>query len=439
MPYNGRREILVDYDMVTPANVREVLDCAMEKHKVNRQEIMYLYDYYRGITPILKKTKEVRESINHKVNVNRAYEIISFKLGYAYGEPIKYIAHGNGDSETVAKLNDLMMLADKTEKDTELALWGLICGIGYRMVLPSQGGELPFELFTLHPANTFIIKRNDVRKTKLAAVTYIEREDGTTVYSVYTPTQFITVEDKNIRVEDNLIGIPIIEYPENTALLGAFEPVLDLLDAISSVESMRIDDVEQTVNSFLALLGGQIDEDVLAKLEKFKMLCMPDGVDAKYISKPMQQSDMQVLVNSLYQQVLTIVGMPNRNGGTSTSDTGTAVVLRDGWSNSETQAKISELLFKSSEREFLKVALDICRMYGSVNMQPYDVEVKFSRHNTENMASKTAGLATMINSGIAPAVAIATSELWSDPNEVWEQSKPYFEKASEEEVVVDEA
>ena len=52
--------------------------------------------------------------------------------------------------------------------------------------------------------------------------------------------------------------------------------------------------------------------------------------------------------------------MPNRNGGTSTSDTGSAVIMRDGWSAAEARAKDSELMFKLSEKEFLKLVLRIC-------------------------------------------------------------------------------
>ena len=39
----------------------------------------------------------------------------------------------------------------------------------------------------------------------------------------------------------------------------------------------------------------------------------------------------QTLKNDLYQTILTICGIPNRNGGSSTSDTGNAVIFRDGW------------------------------------------------------------------------------------------------------------
>ena len=56
----------------------EVLRQALSDHAVNQGEIQYLWDYYRGKTPILSKTKEIRESINHKICVNRANEIVTF-------------------------------------------------------------------------------------------------------------------------------------------------------------------------------------------------------------------------------------------------------------------------------------------------------------------------------------------------------------------------
>lgn len=71
----------------------------------------------------------------------------------------------------------------------------------------------------------------------------------------------------------------------------------------------------------------------------------------------------------MYQTVLTICGMPNRNGGSSTSDTGSAVIMRDGWSAAEARAKDSELMFKKSERTFLKLILNICKTLKGIDLQ----------------------------------------------------------------------
>ena len=90
----GRTVIYTDVASVTAGNVRDVLTKALSDHHKNRSEIEYLFDYYKGKTPILSKKKEVRPSINHKICENRANEIVNFKTGYCFGEPVQYIQRG---------------------------------------------------------------------------------------------------------------------------------------------------------------------------------------------------------------------------------------------------------------------------------------------------------------------------------------------------------
>lgn len=87
------------------------------------------------------------------------------------------------------------------------------------------------------------------------------KENMLPVYSVYTESMYFEIENETIvKAEPHILGgVPIFEYPANTAGLGAFEIALPLLDAINEVESDRLDDVVQFVNSFLALLGSSID------------------------------------------------------------------------------------------------------------------------------------------------------------------------------------
>lgn len=61
---------------ITAANVVDVLSKAVRIHTENQDESQYLWDYYKGKTPILQKEKETRPTINHKICVNRANEIL---------------------------------------------------------------------------------------------------------------------------------------------------------------------------------------------------------------------------------------------------------------------------------------------------------------------------------------------------------------------------
>jgi len=435
----GRRQVYTDVETITAENVVEVLRQALSDHMVNQGEIQYLWDYYRGKTPILGKKKEVRESINHKVNVNRANEIVTFKRGYGFGEPIQYISRGTEDdiSDEIAELNEQMFLAGKQAEDSALAEWLYVCGLGIRMALPGKTADEPIHVYTLDPRNSFVVRYNGLGEPVVMGVKTIIRRDGhTRVHSVYTRDMYFEIENEAIiKAEPHVLGmVPIFEYPANRARLGAFEIALPLLDAISEVESNRLDDVEQFVNSFLALLGGTIDEETAKKLDEHKMLCLPEGVDAKYLSAALQQNDIQVLSDNLYSAVLTICGIPNRNGGSSTSDTGQAVYLRDGYGAAETHMQSVELEFKRSEKDFLRLVLRILRDMTGLKLDLKNVEIKFSRRNYDNIQTKSQVLTTLLNSPkVHPQLAFAHSGLFLDPESAYLQSKEWWEEAERKE------
>lgn len=429
----GRRQIYTDVSVITEANVVDVLDRALSDHAVNQSEIDYLWNYYRGKTPILNKVKEVRESINHKICVNRANEIVTFKRGYGFGEPIQYIRRGSDDSlsDEIATLNEYMFLAGKHAEDSELAEWMYVCGLGMRMVLPGTEEDDPVHIYTLDPRDSFVVRYNGLGEQVVMGVKTIAKRDGMTrVHSVYTATDYFEIENGAVvRQESHLLGdVPLIEYPANKARLGAFEIALPLLDAINEVESNRLDDVQQFVNSFLALLGGSIDDETAKKLDEYKMLCLPEGVDAKYLSVAMQQNDTQVLADNLYDAVLTICGIPNRNGGSSTSDTGSAVIMRDGWETAEAHMKSVELEFKRAEKRFLKLTLRILKDMVGLDLMLKNVEIKFSRRNYDNIQTKSQVLTTMLaNPKIHPELAFLHSGLFLDPESAYLQSKEWWE------------
>ena len=68
---NGRRVIKTSVREITKDNVVDVLQKALGTHELNRSEIDYLWNYYRGKQPILHRTKEVRPEICNKIVENQ--------------------------------------------------------------------------------------------------------------------------------------------------------------------------------------------------------------------------------------------------------------------------------------------------------------------------------------------------------------------------------
>ena len=88
----GRHMIKVDETEANVGNVVTILNKALIIHGINRIDINYLWNYYRGNQPILGRIKEVRPEINNTIVENRANQIVSFKSGYLMGEPLQYVA-----------------------------------------------------------------------------------------------------------------------------------------------------------------------------------------------------------------------------------------------------------------------------------------------------------------------------------------------------------
>jgi SPP1 family phage portal protein len=440
----GRLKIYTDATEITAENVVAEVSNAYATHCVNQNDISRLWDYYRGKTKIQSKTKEVREDINHKINENRAYEIVRFHKGYVFGEPIQYVRRENSTSETpddviaadINALNGYMVDANKSACDNALAEWLYVGGTGYRMTLPNRAWEVdneesPFKVYALDPRKTFVVYRNDIDETPIMGVHCVERTTGEKVFSVYTDTHYFEfVEHGEVTSRKHMLGmIPIVEYPANNARLGVFEIVVPLLDALDELQSNRMDDIVQFVNSFLAILGGQLDEETYNKLNDWKTLCLPEGTDAKYLSPTMSQSDIQTLKSDLYQSILTISGVPNRNGGSSTSDTGSAVILRDGWETAEAGAKVTEDIFKCSEKMSLKLVLRILRDTVGTTLRVTDIVTHFTRRNYDNIASKSQVLIAMLNNpNIHPELAFTYSGMFIDPESAYLQSMAWKEE-----------
>ena len=439
----GRRVIYTNESEITKNNILDVLNDALITHAINADEIEYLYQYYKGKQPILERIKQERPEICNKIIENRANEIVSFKVGYLFGEPIQYINRSNESKiDDINRLNDYAFIESKSAKDKELGEWQHICGTSYRIVLPNPNfdddyDESPFEIYTLDPRNTFVVYSNDLEKKPLMGVTYKQNvANGIRTYSCYTENSFFIIfsDGRIFEEEHSLKNIPIIEYPLNNARLGAFEIVLPLLDAINDVESNRLDGVEQFIQSLLVFKGVDIDSEEFASLRENGGLKIPIDADVDYLVQELNQSQTQELQDNLYQSVLTICGMPNRNGGNSTSDTGSAVIMRDGWSSAEARAKDTEEMFRKSEKQFLKIVLNITRKFNILDLALRDIEIRFTRRNYENILEKSQVLITMLNNPkIHPELAFAHCGMFSDPSEAYMKSMEYFDANKGEE------
>lgn len=441
---HGRRLILTTETEITDENILDVVLKAMETHSINSSEIDYLWKYRNGDQPILHRVKKGSfEDIVNKIIENRASEIIDFKVGYYVGEPIQYTSKKDDDKSLteMKRFNDYMYANNKASQDQDLVEWNMICGTAFRMVLPNtntlMASEKPFEMFTLDPRETFVVRSVELGNKPMLGVKYYKGTNEQFVFTCYSDTRkWVITENNIISKEDHAYGtIPIIEYPANNARMGAFEIVLPLLDMLNKIDSNRMDGIEQTIEAFIKFVNCEIDKD---QFEEFKamgaiMIKSTEGgqADVDVVTTNLDQNQTHTTREDVYDAIIEICGMPARTGGASTSDTGAAVILRDGYALAESRAKVFENMFKRSEMEMIDFALHICNWIDKVediNLKSWEIETKFTRRNYENIVSKAQVLDEMLNNPkIHPILAFQSCGLFPDPEAAYVLSDKYYQ------------
>ena len=395
--------------------------------------------------------KEVRPEINYKIVENHAAEITAFKVGYVFGSPISFVQrasvdidgnNGTADDTKISILNEMMYEEGKAAQDKAIGKDISICGVGYRIVLPKKikTGISAFNMLRLNPQTTFVVRFNDIFKKVALAVSYVTLQDGSIRAGAYTDTSYFGLEGSfgSVRVVEekpNRIGIvPIIEYKNDDERMGCFERVISLLDALNEATSDRVNGLAQFVQSILWMNNCEIDSEQMEQLkDKLGLLTKSEPgnpASVQYLTATLDQAQTQTLIDYLYEQILQIAGVPGREQSTG-GNTGQAIMLSNGWQIAEQHARITTTTFVESELEMLKVVLRICALTETgdiASLKLSDIDVKFSRNRTDSLLVKTQGLMNQLQAGIHPLIAITNCGLYSDPQSVWNDSKPYLGK-----------
>lgn len=450
LPFNGvkmprwmaGREVLESsYDTVDKSNIVQILDDVLPVFQSNQQQINYLYWYRRGDQPIRKRKKKVRSDIKNVIIENHADEIVNFHVGYRFSEPVQYVRDaddekGESVSKAIGSLTKMLRTEGYDSQTIELADWIFLCGKGFRMALPKaeddkSGSEI--DIGVLDPRFTDIVYSTRFGRKPLMSIQQVlyVNENGVecTRYECYTKKSFFVIEDGNIVSETPTFidCIPIVEYRANSTLTGAFELALPLLDAINNTTSNRVDGIEQFVQSFLKFVNVDINSEQYDKLKKEGAILVrsQNGLpaDVSIVSSELNQEQTQTLQDHLYNMALIVCNMPSRSGqGKSTSDTGSAVMLRDGWSEAESAAKKFDPMFESAERNFIKVILREAGDKIDKNLSVGDIRIKSPRTKYDNLLVKTQALQNLLQSHVNPLRAYETVGLFADAEQVYTDS-----------------
>lgn len=431
----GRKIAYTDVETITVNNVVKVIGDCIGVFYWNKPIIKYLWDYYKGDQPVLYRRKTANQDITNYVCENHAYEIVQFKTGQTYGEPIQYVSRSKDETINAAvdKLNDYMADANKHEKDIKGGEWQSATGTSFKAAQPKKG-DVPLRIVAPTPMNTFVIYNRSTEEP-LLAVQELKDEDGNWYKLAFSDTMSFTIVDSTVKSAKlhTYEEIPIVEFPNNHERLSDIELVIGMLDAINNMQSNRMDSIQQFVEYWVKFVNCEIDEDTFKKMKEshaltVKSINKDNKSDVEIMTQELNQTQCQVAKEDLWDNVQSILAIPNKNNNNTGGDSQGAVELRNGWDFSKSRAKLKDPLVKSAEKRLAKVVLNILRDSGNdlkLSIRDFDVQINHSPQ--DNMYTKAQTLTVLLQSGIHPLVAIKTVGLWADAEKTFLMSKGYLD------------
>lgn len=447
---NGRAKIFTNFKEINDDNIEYVLGQAYPLFVTNSTDIEILYNFYRGIQPILQRTKNIRPEICNKMVVNHAYEIANFRIGYLLEKPIQFVARKqNTNVDMLNRYNDFNEIEDKESKDIEIENSRAICGTAYRLALPNKKytkgskTESPYNISTIDPTTGFVVYSSDIgEKPLLGVVVLIERIDSKRVIKLqaWTDTTYYVFDFSNKVMEvkkPHTYGmIPLIEYPNNEERMGVFEPAIDILNSANTVLNNAIDGIEQFIQAIMVFKNVEVTAEMLKTLKELGAINISDSGEIKanvdYLSQELNQEQVLKLVEYLISCAYKICACPQQKSGGNGNNGATEI--HDGWTEVEAKVQKDEARFRKSEKEFIKLTLNYAKTltYGEVDLSSADITVKFTRRNYENLTQKVNALVLMLQNGkIDPRLAFATCGLFSDPEEAYLASEKYVKEQAQ--------
>ena len=275
--------------------------------------LQLLQDYYMGKHKIVMRAYDDPTQPNNRIPVNYCRKIADFLTSYLVGQPIRY--------EAPQIILDNLNYNDEAETTQEIVRNMNIMGLGCELFYTDMDGIPRFA--NIDPQESIFIKDDTIEGNLTAYIRFYPNADEPDLYNVtvYTATDYTeyrmsrAVGELKIQGEPtpHLFGdVPAILYPNNTEMLGAFEGVMSLQDALNIIVSDEVNDFERFVDAFLVLKGMEATKPGdLGKMKQDRVFLLGSESDAQWLVKNVNNTHIKELKLSIIAKIHELGSIPD--------------------------------------------------------------------------------------------------------------------------------
>nr|DAS38629.1 MAG TPA: PORTAL PROTEIN [Caudoviricetes sp.] len=274
------------------------------------------FDYYMGNQAILRKHyKDPSKPCNHIVT-NYCDNIVNNYTGYITGLPVTYKSQAD-----MTEVQEVLRYNDVKTKDSELLRLALIYGKAYELHYIDEDGMERFDV--LDTRDGIPVYDNTVERMLLYFIRFYPentlREDSDYLVDVYTGSTIEHYRSDSgwstvtpLASEAHSFGqVPVTVFSLNADEIPVFYKVMGLQDAYNTLLSGEIDDFEAFCDAYLVLNGADADEEQIAEMKENRVLILPEGASAMYLTKNISDTQIQNILQNLNDTIHKLANSPD--------------------------------------------------------------------------------------------------------------------------------
>lgn len=380
----------------------EIIKDAIEFNEKEKERFQKLQEYYMGEQAIKHRVR--KKDINNKLVTNHCKYITDINTGYLIGNPVVYSTDEGKDISKILEEYNRQMISNL---DYDISEGCSIMGKKFELVYATKKKEV--RSASIIPNNVIMVCDNTLEHNELFAVVYrISRIKYNRKYEyvkVFTDKEEIEYSNGDTLMElkrtPHYFGlVPVIEYSNNKEEQGDFEQIIPLEDAYNLLQSDRVNDKEQLVQSLMLFQGAKPNPEQKDELNEERTLYVPMGADVKYVTKEMNEAQIEILRKSIENDIHKISMTPNLNDENFVGNS-SGVAIKYKLVAFDQNIKKKESFFKKGLRKRFVLYNNFLHKKSSVALiEPHNLNITFKRNLPKNDLETSQMILNLANLGI---------------------------------------
>ena len=347
--------------------------------------------------------------------------VVQVRTGFFSSSPLSL---ESVNQEFITDVKEVLDYNDFKHIFNQLDTYCAIYGHAFLVTYINDEGKIAFT--AQNPKDWIFVRDNSIEQRPKFAIRYYawwDDVENVQMYDIelYTDTEIINYEGTPVDLQEvgrrkhYFCKLPVIEFMENESRHGSYEDVINLIDAYE----LMLSDTANTINYFsdcyLVLTGlEETDAEDIAKMKENRVLLVPEGCDASFLMKEMNDTYNENMLRRLQELIFTNACTPLLSDSSFSSNS-SGVAIQFKLFAMEKSVQLKENIFANG----FNILFDLIKyMINLMDRKSYTEEDKVIQTYTRSLPMDLSSLADSIsklNGVVSNRTLMTQLDFVSDP------------------------